>query len=512
MKQFWVKIGKIAFYVLTTLIWMVAMISYRATDWLNKTFGVKIEQIIFTVTSPMKGANTHFFSRAVIFCLPQIIAAAAVAVVLIVLDFRVLSKIEVKLTRPFGRHKMRINLIYVYRLLLIVGAVILLSGAWQYLDRSLGITQYARKANQRTKIYEKYYVDPNRTSISTDGKTKKNVIYIYMESMETTYASQIAGGAQPYANYIPNLTALANENVSFSDGNQLGGFHNTTGTGWTMGSLFAQTSGVPYALPTNGNSMNERKTFASGITSLGDILQKKGYNQEFLCGSDSSFAGRNTYFKDHGKYAIFDLKTAKKRGYIPKDYHVWWGYEDAKLYEYAKIEATALAGKNKPFNLTMLTADTHFPHGYLCQNCYRRYGSQAADAVDCADRQVYDFVNWAKQQSWYPNTVIVIVGDHPRMDNDLVAGISYYDRTVYNCIINGARDTEEPLNLKNRVFTPMDMLPTTLASMGYRIKGNRLGLGANLFSNQKTLAETLGFDQFNKELAKKSTYYMRHFY
>ncbi|WP_455130106.1 sulfatase-like hydrolase/transferase, partial [Pseudoramibacter alactolyticus] len=215
---------------------------------------------------------------------------------------------------------------------------------------------------------------------------------------------------------------------------------------------------------------------------------------------------------DHGKYAIFDLKTAKKRGYIPKDYHVWWGYEDAKLYEYAKIEATALAGKNKPFNLTMLTADTHFPHGYLCQNCYRRYGSQAADAVDCADRQVYDFVNWAKQQSWYPNTVIVIVGDHPRMDNDLVAGISYYDRTVYNCIINGARDTGEPLNLKNRVFTPMDMLPTTLASMGYRIKGNRLGLGANLFSNQKTLAETLGFDQFNKELAKKSTYYMRHFY
>lgn len=256
--------------------------------------------------------------------------------------------------------------------------------------------------------------------------------------------------------------------------------------------------------------MNTRERFSSGDVSIGDILHDKGYNQEFMCGSDANFAGRSTYFKQHGHYKIFDLNTAKKRGYIPKDYHVWWGYEDAKLYEYAKTEAATLANSNKPFNLTMLTVDTHFPHGYLCQNCQRTYSTQAANVVNCADRQVYDFVNWAKQQPWYSNTTIVICGDHPRMDTDLVAGVSYYDRTIYNCIINSAN--KDTLHLKNREFTPMDMYPTVLSSMGYHVKGGRLGLGTNLFTGQKTLAERMGFNKLNKELGKRSDYYVKHFY
>ena len=37
----------------------------------------------------------------------------------------------------------------------------------------------------------------------------------------------------------------------------------------------------------------------------------------------------------------------------------------------------------------------------------------------------------------------------------------------------------------------MDMFPTTLASLGAVIDGDRLGLGTNLFSDKPTLAENL---------------------
>ena len=40
-----------------------------------------------------------------------------------------------------------------------------------------------------------------------------------------------------------------------------------------------------------------------------------------------------------------------------------------------------------------------------------------------------------------------------------------------------------------------------------KIKGDKLGLGTNLFSNKKTLSEIYGNDYIDKELSKRSTYY-----
>ena len=57
----------------------------------------------------------------------------------------------------------------------------------------------------------------------------------------------------------------------------------------------------------------------------------------------------------------------------------------------------------------------------------------------------------------------------------------------------------------------MDMFPTTLAAMGFKIKGDRLGLGTNAFSKEKTLAEKMGYDDFNAELEKYSQYYIDKF-
>ena len=63
---------------------------------------------------------------------------------------------------------------------------------------------------------------------------------------------------------------------------------------------------------------------------------------------------------------------------------------------------------------------------------------------------------------------------------------------------------------KNRIFTAMDMFPTTLASIGVKIKGNRLGLGTDLFSNEKTLCEQIGEKTFLKEIKRHSKYYKQY--
>lgn len=73
-----------------------------------------------------------------------------------------------------------------------------------------------------------------------------------------------------------------------------------------------------------------------GVYSIGDILEKNGYQNLLLLGSDANFAGRKTYFQQHGNYQILDYNYAIEHKWIPSDYHVWWGYEDKKLFGNAK--------------------------------------------------------------------------------------------------------------------------------------------------------------------------------
>lgn len=68
----------------------------------------------------------------------------------------------------------------------------------------------------------------------------------------------------------------------------------------------------------------------------------------------------------HGNYTLKDFCYAKNNDWIDDDYYVWWGYEDQKLYDFAKDELLNLSKEDKPFNLTLLTVDTHFFSGYFC--------------------------------------------------------------------------------------------------------------------------------------------------
>lgn len=63
-----------------------------------------------------------------------------------------------------------------------------------------------------------------------------------------------------------------------------------------------------------------------------------------------------------------------------------------------------------------------------------------------------------------------------------------YARTTYNCFINLKVITN---NIKNRKFSHLDMFPTTLAAMRFKIDGNKLSLGTNLFSSLPTTIENM---------------------
>ncbi len=481
------------FWIYSILLIMI-VVSFGLIGWANNIFQVGIEEILYTISSPLVGSDVVFFLSA---C-PYLIITLGISILLIIL-FAMIEKRIIQLDKDL------IIMLRFREIIVLAGMCVYVS---LYADSSFHILKYFDDKNHQTTIYQEYYIDPNEISLSAENS--KNIIYIYLESMETTYASIQDGGANK-ENYIKNLTELANNNVSFSDSSKLGGWHATSGTEWTMGALFATQSGIPFSFPVEGNDMGSRKAFASGTTTLGDILAQNGYYNEFICGSKGKFAGRSTFFKQHGSFNIVDYNRIRKMGYFDPDRFVFWGCEDRYTYQVAKDRLMRISSQEQPFNVVMLTVDTHHVSGYVCDLCESKYDEQLANVLDCADKQLLDFVNWCKEQDWYDDTIIVITGDHPRMDTDLVDGINYYDRTVYNCFLNVDEDIKNSATTKNRVFVAMDMMPTVLAAAGFKIEGDRIALGTNLFSNRPTLCEELGYDYVSSETSKYSEYYISAF-
>ena len=153
----------------------------------------------------------------------------------------------------------------------------------------------------------------------------------------------------------------------------------------------------------------------------------------------------------------------------------------------------------------MLTANTHTEDGYVESSCTANSGNHYLDSVSCSSEQIENFIEWIKNQDFYDNTTVILVGDHISMQPDLYP--SDTKRRIYNVFINSAKKTT---NNKNRMFTTMDLFPTTLSSLGVEIEGDKLGLGTDLFSNKKTLIEEIGEYEFNIEISKRSDFYQNN--
>ncbi|MGB4985544.1 MAG: LTA synthase family protein, partial [Erysipelotrichaceae bacterium] len=384
--------------------------------------------------------------------------------------------------------------------------VVLISG--------IGYTIYKMQLNQIIIAYfnnsnyiEEHYVSPNETSLNFPQQ-KRNLIHIYLESVENTYLSKELGGVEK-ENLMPYLTELTKEGIVFSDNEKtFGGAYQTFGSEWSIAAMVNMEAGVPLKVQ-GGNSYGTHGYFLPGIINLGDILEGEGYNQTIMFGADAKFGGLDTYFTTHGKFKIYDYYHAIELGKIDKDYYEWWGFEDSKLFEYAKEELLVLSNSGKPFHFNMETADTHFPDGYVTPTTGNKFDKQYANVIAHSDKQVYDFIRWIQQQDFYENTTIVLTGDHLSMDKNYFKNIdSKYRRSVFNLILNAPIDTKYS---KNRHFGNYDMFPTILRSMGVKIDGNRLGIGTDLFSGVKTIIEKDGYDFLQREFNKTSIFFDKEF-
>ena len=493
--------------ILFSLFCVLTLICVGGAGFLHKRFtNMAFQAILFTVKYSEGNGNPHL--GLIIGGIACLLVLTAVYGFLYYSHTRGAASVTVRsLDRSAAvRVPVRKGVLLLIWLLLAAAAV----SGFAYAAKSLRLVQSVRSVFTDNSFYENNYVAPEQ-SLLTFPEQKKNLIYLYVESMENTFTDYQHGGDYDI-DYIPELYALEEEGINFSHTDGIGGasvFYDNVS--FTMGSTVAQTSGVPlFTFPAFGDT--SYTTELPGLRRIEDVLHDAGYTQFYMLGSVKEFAGYDTYVARYDDSVIYDRESARAEGYMEGQEESFWGLPDYLLLETAKDKLTALAAQEKPFYFSMYTMDTHGAEGgYRCGRCDDSIENNFAAALRCSSREVSAFIRWIQAQDFYKDTVIIMVGDHPAevvLDKSFIKDDDYL-RNTYCCILNS---DVTPKNTKNRLYAANDMFPTALAAIGVQIEGDRLGFGTNLFSARQTLPEELGREAYLDQITLCPNYYNRYFW
>ncbi len=472
----------------------IGFMLFSSANWIIRKFGpVTYEQIMFHLNMPFDSET-----RLMLSYFKNTVMTGLIIVLVMFLLFGIKYKFHIRLWDAIKifilKHQLRLS--FAWLLFCIIWFCVRMN-VWAMIN-------YRQYKSETSNFYEQNYVLPQHTKI-TFPKHKRNLVLIFMESMEATYAKT---PLHDYfqADLIPELHLLAKQNINFSDNEYIGGAYPIDGTQWTQAGLFAQTCGAPIQLPINdANFFHPKESFYPNAWCLYDILRPLGYEESFLIGSNGEFAGMNRFVETHGQQKLIDTLFFAENNGLKLSFEKTTKLPDEQVFAYAKEELTKLAAKHKPFVFTFMTLDTHYGTAKFADNiCTRKYGSNnnIKNVVSCSSYQLGEFVNWMKVQDFYRDTVVVLLGDHLTMNNWFTSDMN---RKPLNIFINSSIGAD---NTKSRVFTPFDIYPTIIESMGAKISGHRLGLGTSLFADIPTLTESkMSIEDMDSEVRKSSKLY-----
>lgn len=287
----------------------------------------------------------------------------------------------------------------------------------------------------------------------------KNLVLIYLESLERIYWDP-----RVFPGLTPNLDRLRLQGLDFS------GFQTFSGATYTMAGIFASQCGVPLftsafaGIDELAGNTTGAATFQPKIACLGDVLHRAGYTQIYMGGAPIQFSNKGLFFRLHGYDQALGLLQleAGHQGKLPES---GWGLYDSALFKLALQRYEQLEASRKPFNLSMLTLDTHPPNGRPSPGCprYPRSPNSMLQAVHCTDYLLGKFIDALSKQPAWKNTVVLIMSDHLMMRN--VAEPLFpadYHRQPALLVLNAGR------GVRPATMYHMDIAPTLLDLLGVR--------------------------------------------
>lgn len=297
---------------------------------------------------------------------------------------------------------------------------------WQQdLDQSFSIVK-----NYLSDSSVQWKADPQslyRHISDTASARKPNVMMITIESLSADFMQRYGNDKK----LMPVLDSLCQHSVLFDH-------MYATGTRTVRG-MEALSLAIP---PTPGNSIVRRQD-NDHLMTVGEIFRREGYDRTFIYGGDGYFDNMNQYFGSNGfdimdrgrGFSLGDRFTARRMNIDDSQVHFEnaWGICDEDLFDAAIRLSNEKYKEGKPFYHFIMTTSNHKPYTYP-ENCIDiPSGSGRDGAVKYTDYAIGQFLQKARKQPWFANTVFIFVADHCASS----AGVNAIDVDKYHipCLI-----------------------------------------------------------------------------
>jgi phosphoglycerol transferase MdoB-like AlkP superfamily enzyme len=221
---------------------------------------------------------------------------------------------------------------------------------------------------------------------------KPNIILIIWESLTAKLVGSIGG--EP--NVTENLNNLSKEGILFTNF-YANGDRTDKGLIAILSGYYPQTNKSIIKIPSKNRS----------LPMLTKSMIDAGYKTSFYYGGDLNFGNMNTYLRNAGVTNFIDGDSFDK-----KDWNSKWGAHDHVFMN--KFTQDLNKKQKEPFFKIALTLTSHepfeFPDEYKFGKNTEEDKFRSSHAY--TDKTIGKFIENAKKQPWWDNTLIVIMADH----------------------------------------------------------------------------------------------------
>jgi len=292
-------------------------------------------------------------------------------------------------------------------------------------------------------VKELHYVEKD-TTISILNNQKPNVLFIILESWSGDLVNALGG--KP--GLTPRFDSLINDGLFFT--------HLYSSGNRSQQGLASILGGFP-ALPiTTLTTTPEKMRQTPTVTRL---YNDAGYHTAFYYGGQLRYGNIKAYllhnqFQTIVEVGNLDLKA--KRGKL--------GYHDGVMFPYVLDRLNEI---QKPFFVNFFTLSSHSPYDQPMKKVIDWDDSEDAfhNSAYYSDSCLGDFMANAKKQSWYKNTLIVIVADHSHQTYTHRAIHTADYRKIPMLITGGALKKEYKGKKYDKICSQTDISTTVLKQL-----------------------------------------------
>ena len=286
--------------------------------------------------------------------------------------------------------------------------------------------------------------DSLQRSVAGDPARPRLNVVIFLEE---SFGSEFWGCLGRSNSLTPEMDRLAAEGLLFTNiyasGNR------------TVRGFEGVLSSFP---PLPGDSIVKRDR-SQNVETIARVLKRDGYDTVFLYGGRGVFDGMRAFALNNG----YD-RFVEQKHFAHPTFTTIWGVCDEDIFQRSLEEFRTLSAAGKPFCGTILSVSNHKPYSYppgrIPENPAQRLRNHAVKYSDYALGQFFQAV---KKESFYTNTIFVVVADHgARVYGSQSIPIHSYEIPL---LIVGPAVVKEPRQVP-QLGCSLDVAPTVLGLLG----------------------------------------------